>query len=105
MTLIIFGFHVQEMIGTIIGYVCGLAMAAAVTESQSKMLLEQQNNKFEGKKEEIVPIGGIIAIGFVIGCFLGIIFCLPFGYPLIAGTFAILGSTLGSTVGCMYKTN
>jgi amino acid permease len=91
---IIVGSHIDIAIGSIIGFVCSLAIAVHATN--------ENNEKKQKDKKEETSVGGIIGISIGIGAILALLAGMMFNSPMGA-LFSFIGSVLGAVVGCMYE--
>lgn len=99
--LILYGIKTKEIVCLTFGYICGLSLAATETEKKIKNLAEDA----ERFKNSNFSHGDIISVGIVIGVILAFIGNKCFDIPWLISLFAILGSALGSVVGCLYKSD
>ena len=89
--IIIVGSHIDVAIGSIVGFVCSLAMSVSVINTG------EPNSA--GKKMSVGEIIGYgIGIGVILALFAGLMFLSPMG-----ALFSFIGSVLGAVVGCMYQ--
>lgn len=90
---IMIGFHVDAMIGGIVGFACGVAMAVMLASFKGK----------EGADEiKISVTGAIMVFGVFVGAFLAFLarLALDNNEGII---FSFIGSVLGSVIGLMHK--